>query len=101
MLPATSLSWWACLNYLAKVDNDGQKPLEHVLTDLPVLSLVVVLVSNPSEPIVKALLALQRRGIPVLPIFITPDGEMPHQARAVQPAYCVSPHNWAAVLERL
>ncbi|NIP25644.1 MAG: DUF58 domain-containing protein [Phycisphaerae bacterium] len=101
MLPATPLSWWACLNYLAKVDNDGQKPLEQVLADLPVLSLVVVLVSNPSELIGKALLALQRRGIPVLPIFITPDGEMLPQAQAAQPANCVGPHNWAAVLEHL
>ena len=53
-LPRTALSWWGILNLLAKVKNDGQRPLVDVLSSVPVSPFVVVLASHPTAAIVKA-----------------------------------------------
>jgi hypothetical protein len=103
--PATALSWWGALNYLAKVENDGQTALAHVLRNLPLLPFVVVLVSKPDEAISQALVWLQQKGVQTLAIFITPDGTFP--TSGLLPAgngpliKTVSPHNWTAVLDEL
>ncbi len=103
--PATPLSWWAILNYLARVENDGQESLAHVLNHLPAATFVVVLVSQVNETIAKALPSLARPGSQGLVFFITPDGSLPplaHVARAAEVELkSVSPHNWAEVLEKL
>jgi uncharacterized protein (DUF58 family) len=103
--PAVALSWSGILHYLAKVENDGQKPLENVLDNLPPLPFVVVLISNPDEAISQQLVSLQRSGTQTLAIFIVPDGVVPvsglPQGGAGLTIKMVSPHNWAAMLEEL
>ena len=104
-LPKTPLSWWAVLNYLAKVQNDGVKPLSQLLDSLPPSPFVVVLISRPDEATAQALTALARRGVGTLAIFITPDGIMPEAAAKPSGAElhvaAVSPHNWPELLAEM
>jgi len=99
--PGTPLSWWASLNYLARVQNDGQAPLEQVVGRLKAWSFLIVLASNPNPQIGATLASLGRQGVQVLPIFITPQGDLPAGMKPVQPAVVVSPHNWAATLAQV
>jgi hypothetical protein len=103
--PATALSWWGILNYLAKVENDGQEPLANVLRNLPPLPFVVVLISHPDQAINQELVSLQRKETQMLAIFITPDGTTPTAAllqnRPALEIKTVSPYNWSTVLDEL
>jgi uncharacterized protein (DUF58 family) len=103
--PAAPLSWWATLNYLAKVQNDGLEPLYKVLDDLPPLPFLVILISNPNVAVARALTTLQQKGTQSLAIFITPDGAMPEQAHVSKATgleiQSTSPHNWIEMLEDL
>jgi uncharacterized protein (DUF58 family) len=105
MPPATPLSWWAILNYLAKVQNDGQEPLPKVLDDLPPLPFLVILISRPNAAISRALTTLPRKGTQVLAIFITPDGAIPEYAQVSRATglevKSASPHSWLEMLEDL
>jgi hypothetical protein len=103
--PKTQLSWWATLNYLAKVQNDGQKPLAGVLSDLPSLPFVVVLVSKPGQAITRALRSLSHRGMHTLAIFITPDRTSPeipptHKSADLE-IRTVDPYDWVTMLTSL
>jgi uncharacterized protein (DUF58 family) len=101
--PAVALSWWSSLNYLARVENDGQKPLADILSTFPPVPFLVALIANPDEPTQRALSSLQQKGIQTLAIFITPDGTTPLSALASSGdrliVRSVSPHNWAEVLD--
>lgn len=103
--PAVALSWWSILNYLAKVENDGQTALADFLAGLASAPFLVVLVSKPDEATRRALMALQQRGGQTLAIFITPDGTLPVSALAAGSVRLVvksaSPHNWTEVLSSL
>ncbi len=103
--PAMPLSWWATLNYLAKVENDGQEPLAKVLNRLPTSTFVVVLISRPHETISKALTVLARPGRQTLAIFISPDGALPPMVASLKSTNLtvksVSPHNWIDFLTDL
>ncbi|MCL4297678.1 MAG: DUF58 domain-containing protein [Anaerolineae bacterium] len=103
--PAMPLSWWATLNYLAKVQNDGQEPLAKVLRRLPPSTFVVVLISRPDETIIKALSTLAQPGRSTLAIFITPDGVLPPLAASLKSTYLtvksVNPYNWLDFLTDL
>lgn len=103
--PGTPLSWWAVLNYLAKVQNDGVKPLPQLLDSLPASPFVVVLISRPDEATAQALTALARRGVSTFAIFITPDGTMPAAAAKLTGTElhmsAVSPHNWPELLAEM
>ena len=99
--PKSTLSWWATLNYLAKVDNDGQQPLDQFLDRLSGSSFTIILISQPSPLIVQALQTLAHRATSFLPIFITPDGEIPMGAKNVASAISVSPYNWETVLSQM
>jgi uncharacterized protein (DUF58 family) len=103
--PPTPLSWWAMLNYLAKVQNDGQEPLADMLEALPPFPLLVVLISHPQPNIARALTTIHQRGTQILAMFITPDGAVPpnihlSSAPGLEVAR-VSPYNWVDVLETL
>jgi hypothetical protein len=104
-LPAMPLSWWAVLNYLAKVENDGHEPLAKVLSRLPASTFVVALISRPHETIIKRLTTLAQSGRQTLAIFITPDGTLPliasSLARTSLEVKSVSPHNWVEMLTNL
>ncbi len=103
--PASPLSWWAVLNYLAKVQNDGQEPLAKVLESLPPMPFCVVLLSHPTAEAARALNMVRQKGSQTLAIFITPDGTIPtdlHVSRAAGLEIAsVNPYNWAEVLETL
>ena len=93
------------LNYLAKVQNDGQESLANTIRNLPPLPFVVVLISRSDEVIIKELDTLHRKGTKTLAVFITPDGTMPvsalGQSRAGLEIKAVSPHNWMEMLSEL
>jgi uncharacterized protein (DUF58 family) len=103
--PASPLSWWAVLNYLAKVQNDGQESLAKVLESLPPMPFCVVLLSHPTADAVRGLHMLRQKGSQTLAIFITPDGTIPADLHVSSAAgleiVSVSPYNWAEVLETL
>ena len=103
--PAAALSWWGVLNYLAKADNDGREPLAKVLGTLQAHSFVVVLVSKPDPAINRELVSLQKRGVQILAIFITPEGSLPpaavsQEGRGLEQRV-VDPHSWTAVFDEL
>lgn len=101
-LPLTPLGWWTVLNYLAKIENNGHTPLAKVLAEFSSFSFVVALVSRYDEAVGQALLALPQRGVQVLAILITPDGNPPAHVPLSIPAgleiKTVSPFNWPALL---
>jgi uncharacterized protein (DUF58 family) len=103
--PVMPLSWWAVLNYLAKVENDGHEPLAKVLSRLPASTFVVVLISRPHETMIKALSRLALSGRQTLAIFITPDGALPAMASSLNRTGLevkgVSPHNWVEMFTNL
>jgi uncharacterized protein (DUF58 family) len=103
--PPMPLSWWAILNYLAKVQNDGQKPLDEVIETLPPVSFLTVLISHPTSRLVRALSTLRQKGTQILAVFITPDGVIPediHLSRTTGlDIATVSPHSWEDVLAEL
>lgn len=103
--PSIPLSWWGSLTYLAKVRNDGQKPLADVLDNLPVRPLVVVLVSRPQPEIGRALVKLSRNGCHVLAVFITPEGVIPPEFQALNAPNLklkgTTPGQWVETLESL
>jgi uncharacterized protein (DUF58 family) len=103
--PAMPLSWWATLNYLAKVENDGPEPLAKVLGRLPLSTFLVILISRPHETLIKALAALAQPSRQTLAIFITADGAVPPMATSLKSANLVvksvSPYNWVDFLADL
>jgi uncharacterized protein (DUF58 family) len=103
--PAKPLSWWAILNYLARVETDGQESLAHVLGHLPASTFVVVLINQPNETTTRALLTLPQPDLQVLAFNITLAGTTSPLVSAARNANLtlknVSPHNWVDVLEKL
>lgn len=103
--PRTALSWWAILNYLARVEQAGQEPLSGVIDHLAGLPFMIVLASRPDEETVKALQGVARRGTQTLAILITPDGARPDFASSSKSAYLqirgASPYNWVELLSEL
>jgi uncharacterized protein (DUF58 family) len=103
--PAKPLSWWAILNYLARVEPDGQESLAHVLSHLPASTFVVVLISRPNEATTRALLTLPQPDLQVLAFNIQPQGAMPPPVSVARATNLtiknVSPYNWADALTKL
>lgn len=103
--PAKPLSWWAILNYLARIETDGQESLTHVLGHLPASTFVVVLINQPNEATTRALLTLPQPDLQVLAFNITLAGATPPPTSAARNANLtlksVSPQSWMDVLEKL
>jgi len=101
--PTIALSWWSMLNYLAKVQNDGDVSLSSVLHQLHSMPFIIVLVTNPDEKLIKSLQALRQICSQILAIFITPDGDLPTIVKLKSSVgltvLCVSPHNWENMLK--
>ena len=74
--PRMALSWSALLNYLAKVENNGQTPLSQLLETIPASPFLIVLVSRPTPEIAAALANISPKHTQTLAIFITPDGTL-------------------------
>jgi len=104
-LPRTALSWWGTLNLLAKIKNDGQKSLVEVLRHVSASPFVVVLASQPTPAVARAVAALSRAGTRTLAIFITPDGFAPEETATLGgpelAVRTVSPDNWVKMLREL
>jgi uncharacterized protein (DUF58 family) len=102
-VPRRTLSWWAILNYLAKVQNDGDEPYERLLEQTRGIPLLIALVSHPNEATINALRTAHRGGTRILAFFITPDGSLPPLANGLQRrglnVQSVSPHNWGEILD--
>ncbi len=71
--PNGVLSWWAILNYLAKVQNNGRRPLSQVLTDVPSSSFLIVMVHQLTSEISQALTNLKHKHGHVLAIVLATD----------------------------
>jgi hypothetical protein len=103
--PKTPLSWWAILNYLAKVQQDGHLPLGQLLGKLPALPFVVVLVSHPTAEIAKDLATLAQRCGQVLAISINPTesdvGELPLPQRSNLRYISVVAAEWLETVKQL
>jgi len=103
--PATALSWWGTLNYLARITNDGPDPLAQTLRNLPPLPFVVVMVSNPNEATYRELASLSRQNTRILALVITPEQDatpaLPSQQQAGLEIRQVNPLNWQAVFDEL
>jgi uncharacterized protein (DUF58 family) len=103
--PATALSWWGTLDYLARVTNDGPNSLPHVLRNLPPLPFVVVMVSNPNEATYRELTSLSRRNTRVLALVITPEQDtpppLPVQRQEGLEIRAVNPRHWQSVFDEL
>jgi hypothetical protein len=103
--PKTPLSWWAILNYLAKVQQDGHLPLGQLLGKLPALPFVVVLVSHPPAEIAKDLATLAQRCGQVLAISINPTesdvGELPLPQRSNLRYISVVAAEWLETVKQL
>lgn len=102
--PRNALSWWGILNYLARVEADGESPYAQLLHKIAGVPLLVALVTQPSEATLQALSTLHRRGTRTLAYLITPDGSPP-PALAAHPLShveirIVSPYNWEEELAR-
>ena len=108
-LPPTPLGWWTVLDYLARVENDGDRPLARVLNDLPTgwsgqssKVFVVVLISKWDDAITKALATLRQKGAQILAVVITIDGVTPPKTSILKATSLeiksVSPYNWSTVL---
>lgn len=103
--PRTDLSWSALLTYLAKVQNDGSRPLTEVIASLPVLPFVIVLMSNPTQANFAALQTLSRKGSTILVLAITPDEGATDQETGVVGSQLtvktVTPHTWIELIKTL
>jgi uncharacterized protein (DUF58 family) len=103
--PDIALSWWGVLHYLARVQNDGNRPLAHVLRTLPPPPFVVALVSRPTAAVTRELVALSKRGSEVLAIFITPDNApppaLPGPGSGSITAKMISPNNWQEAVKSI
>ncbi len=106
VLPSTSLGWWAALNYLARVKNDGDRPLAELLFHLPrgwsgplASTFLVTLVSRPDDATLQALSGLAQRGVPGLAVLITPDDDplpgFPGAKGGGLEIKQVTPYNWS------
>lgn len=104
-VPQTALSWWATLDYLAKVKQNGVQPFDQVLGKMTVQSFVVVIVTKPNEALYQALTLLQQRSGQLLVLFIRADGEVPIGAQPLLQFGIqikgVTPQNWEQVLQTL
>lgn len=103
--PNIALSWWGVLHYLARVQNNGDRPLAQVLRQLSPVPFAVVLVSRPEAAAIRELAALGNRGTDALAVFITPDGSLPATALGLGSERLkiktVSPHNWVEGLQAI
>lgn len=71
--PSGAVTWSALLQYLARVQPLGTRPLPELLSAPPTQAFVVVIVPWPDPNLITALNALQRQGRSVLALVIDPE----------------------------
>ena len=70
-VPRGSLSWWATMNYLARVQGEGDEPFADCLQSLAT-TFVAAILTAPDQAAVETLVELHRSGLSVLAVVIDP-----------------------------
>lgn len=70
--PPGPVSWWGALNYLARVEADGDESLAECLRGAPPTSFLAVLFTAPDVSAIDPLIEARRAGLGVLAIVIDP-----------------------------
>jgi uncharacterized protein (DUF58 family) len=85
-LPPGPITWWALMQYLARIEPTGTQPLPAVIERQPMQTFAAILVPYPDRAIVEPLLAMQHRGVAALAVVLDPssfpDGGPPGAALA-------------------
>jgi len=75
--PPGPLSWWGMMNYLARVQGEGEESFAECLRGLRATQFVAALLPFPDEAAIAPLIELQRQGIGVLAVIIDPAPFLP------------------------
>lgn len=75
--PPGPLSWWGMMNYLARVQGEGDESFADCLRGLHATQFVAALLALPDEAASAPLIELQRQGIGVLAVIIDPAPFLP------------------------
>lgn len=78
--PLGPVSRWAALNYLARVQAEGDQPLADCLRALPGAVFVAAVLPQPDPAVVAPLSDLKRQGVEVLAVLIDPASFAPERA---------------------
>jgi uncharacterized protein (DUF58 family) len=70
-VPPGPLSWWALMNYLARVQGEGDEPFTDCLQGLA-MTFVAAILTAPDRAAVESLVELRRSGLSVLAVVIDP-----------------------------
>lgn len=70
--PPGPLSWWGMMNYLARVQGEGDESFAECLRGLRATQFVAALFTVPDEASIAPLIELQRQGVGVLAVVIDP-----------------------------
>jgi uncharacterized protein (DUF58 family) len=70
--PSSFIAWTTLLEYLARVQPDGDKPLAHILGHQPTQAFVAAILPWPDTAIAESLLELRRRNVHVLAVLLDP-----------------------------
>jgi uncharacterized protein (DUF58 family) len=76
--PAGPLSWWGLMNYLARVQAEGEEPFADCLRRLRATSFVAALLTAPDEAAIAPLIELKNQGLGVLAVIIDPNPFLPY-----------------------
>lgn len=71
--PGGAVSWHALLQYMARVQPSGQRPLSEILERAAIHTLVAAVLPYPDDSARDALVALRYRGCSVLGVLIDPE----------------------------
>jgi uncharacterized protein (DUF58 family) len=75
--PPGPVSWWGVMNYLARVQGEGEESFAECLCGLRATQFVAALLTIPDEAVIASLIELQRQGIGVLTVVIDPAPFLP------------------------
>jgi uncharacterized protein (DUF58 family) len=78
--PAGPLSWWGLMNYLARVQAEGETPFDECLRRLPPGTFAAAILPAPDPTVLAPLADLQRAGLAVLAVIVDPAAFVPGTA---------------------
>ena len=70
-VPRGPVSWWSTMNYLARVQGEGDEPFADCLQSLAT-TFVAAILTAPDQAVVEPLVELRRSGLSVLAVVIDP-----------------------------
>ena len=78
--PPGPLTWWGQMNYLARVQSEGEEPFADCLRAARSTTFVAALLTAPDEAAVEPLVGLHRFGLGVLAVVVDPTRFLPGEA---------------------